>query len=424
MPTVYVCGDDITCARFRQAFIDYDKGRTDLALPRSRLPYVSGPSPIHMNTSGHKKFSSKVSGYKCSVVIFTKEQLNLAHELVLLAGFGYYLPDQLAEIAWPTLLMNSPAFFPSPLYPSQQPLDNAVQSWVPTIIAVYFNDAGPTAADVFKVFDTCFSTSEHSTTFYKDLLGTAAGKEPFCAADETYFSLVSNEIRALVSHDGPTPRNVMSGTEMDSEIGFMEQLAPCWPLLLQHISWVLIGLQHCSFLIGPTKPTSRSVQHFDPIFFQHKNAFFGKWTRIEFLGGLILLLIKSRIPALFVSPPELFAAFRVTCNAHVTSMGIPKSTRSMVGFGAFTNPEMLRCRDAGHRGNKDSGNRKFVRLVHSDHAIFRHDKMMCLDAATPTLFCVRTGSKSGMPSTISFHIMWIFFKLWQQQIKNRQTSER
>ncbi|KAJ7686309.1 hypothetical protein B0H17DRAFT_1181243 [Mycena rosella] len=56
--------DDITWARFRQAFIDYDKSRTDLGLPRSRLPHVSGPSPIRMNTSGHKKVLSKVSGYK------------------------------------------------------------------------------------------------------------------------------------------------------------------------------------------------------------------------------------------------------------------------------------------------------------------------------------------------------------------------
>ncbi|KAJ7667310.1 hypothetical protein B0H17DRAFT_1184203 [Mycena rosella] len=67
MPTVYVCRDDITWARFRQAFIDYDKSRTDLGLPRSRLPHVSGPSPIRMNTSGHKKFLSKVSGYKHGV---------------------------------------------------------------------------------------------------------------------------------------------------------------------------------------------------------------------------------------------------------------------------------------------------------------------------------------------------------------------
>ncbi|KAJ7677154.1 hypothetical protein B0H17DRAFT_1139801 [Mycena rosella] len=83
MPTVYVCRDDITWARFRQAFIDYDKSRTDLVLPRSCLPHVSGPSPIRMNTSGHKKFLSKVSGYKHGVVIFTEDQLNLAHELGL-----------------------------------------------------------------------------------------------------------------------------------------------------------------------------------------------------------------------------------------------------------------------------------------------------------------------------------------------------
>ncbi|KAJ7686310.1 hypothetical protein B0H17DRAFT_1137011 [Mycena rosella] len=102
----------------------------------------------------------------------------------------------------PTLLMNCPAFFPSPLYLSQWALDDAVRSWVPTIIAIYFNDAGPTTADVFKVLDTCFSTSEHPTTFYKDLLGAAAGKELFCATDEAYFSLVSNKIRALVAHDG------------------------------------------------------------------------------------------------------------------------------------------------------------------------------------------------------------------------------
>ncbi|KAJ7661839.1 hypothetical protein B0H17DRAFT_1212089 [Mycena rosella] len=83
VPTVYVCRDDITWARFRQAFIDYEKSRTDLVLPRSRLPHVSGPSPIRMNTSGHKKFLSKVSGYKHGVDIFTEDQLNLAHELGL-----------------------------------------------------------------------------------------------------------------------------------------------------------------------------------------------------------------------------------------------------------------------------------------------------------------------------------------------------
>ncbi|KAJ7680035.1 hypothetical protein B0H17DRAFT_1182162 [Mycena rosella] len=54
MPTVYVCRDDITWARFRQAFIDYDKSRTDLVIKsngHAEHPELGHHIPWHLQTT-------------------------------------------------------------------------------------------------------------------------------------------------------------------------------------------------------------------------------------------------------------------------------------------------------------------------------------------------------------------------------------
>ncbi|KAJ7444404.1 hypothetical protein B0H11DRAFT_1931144 [Mycena galericulata] len=45
MAAVHVCSDDALWRRFHDTIIKYNKNRTDLALPGSPLPYVSGPRP-------------------------------------------------------------------------------------------------------------------------------------------------------------------------------------------------------------------------------------------------------------------------------------------------------------------------------------------------------------------------------------------
>ncbi|KAJ7430192.1 hypothetical protein B0H11DRAFT_2264091 [Mycena galericulata] len=63
MPSVDVCGYEEVWSRFVSAIIDYDKSRMDLALPSSSLPFVSGDSPLRMNTNGHNQYLYHISCY-------------------------------------------------------------------------------------------------------------------------------------------------------------------------------------------------------------------------------------------------------------------------------------------------------------------------------------------------------------------------
>ncbi|KAJ7444374.1 hypothetical protein B0H11DRAFT_2089641, partial [Mycena galericulata] len=91
MAAVHVCSDDALWRRFHYTIIKYDKNRTDLALPGSPLPYVSGPRPFRLNQDGHNKYLSRISCYRRSEVVFDIATLNAAHEN------GLFLPKAIIQ---------------------------------------------------------------------------------------------------------------------------------------------------------------------------------------------------------------------------------------------------------------------------------------------------------------------------------------
>ncbi|KAJ7845732.1 hypothetical protein B0H14DRAFT_2584555 [Mycena olivaceomarginata] len=76
MPARLVCLNNTLFQRLLDVVITYDHSRNDLAL-RGALPYVSGDSPFHMNTSGHDKYLRQVFCFKRQVVKLDADQLRL-----------------------------------------------------------------------------------------------------------------------------------------------------------------------------------------------------------------------------------------------------------------------------------------------------------------------------------------------------------
>ncbi|KAJ7359970.1 hypothetical protein DFH08DRAFT_801726 [Mycena albidolilacea] len=93
MPTFEVCSDAGTWSRFQAALIKYDADRATLARPTKPLPYVSGPRPFHFNTDGHRKCLNRVSAYRRSEVIFTSEDITIAHRLGLFLSNAFIDSD-------------------------------------------------------------------------------------------------------------------------------------------------------------------------------------------------------------------------------------------------------------------------------------------------------------------------------------------
>ncbi|KAJ7801804.1 hypothetical protein B0H14DRAFT_3782432 [Mycena olivaceomarginata] len=76
MPARLVCLNNTLFQRLLNVVIAYDHSRNNLAL-RGALPYVSGDSPFHMNTSGHDKYLRQVFCFKRQVVKLDADQLRL-----------------------------------------------------------------------------------------------------------------------------------------------------------------------------------------------------------------------------------------------------------------------------------------------------------------------------------------------------------
>ncbi|KAJ7432224.1 hypothetical protein B0H11DRAFT_1940841 [Mycena galericulata] len=91
MAAVHVCSNDALWRWFHDTIIKYDKNRTDLALPGSPLPYVSGPRPFRLNQDGHNRYLSRISYYRRSEVLFDIATLNAAHEN------GLFLPNAIIQ---------------------------------------------------------------------------------------------------------------------------------------------------------------------------------------------------------------------------------------------------------------------------------------------------------------------------------------
>ncbi|KAJ7136324.1 hypothetical protein C8R43DRAFT_1132482 [Mycena crocata] len=98
MPTFYVCTDNAIWHRFRQAFIDYDTERMNLALPSAGLPYVSSLRPFRMPLDGHTKYLSKVYVYKRLLVILSADLLARAHALNLFLPNATIMANGSAEL--------------------------------------------------------------------------------------------------------------------------------------------------------------------------------------------------------------------------------------------------------------------------------------------------------------------------------------
>ncbi|KAJ6518451.1 hypothetical protein DFH09DRAFT_1373453 [Mycena vulgaris] len=102
--------------------------------------------------------------------------------------------EELVEIEWPALLMKSPNFFPSPVYPYQQGLADHLVELLPLIIAIYRDPTG-NPPHIFTAIDARFRARGDPDDFYKLILGAAPGDEPFCPADEAYFTQLGTRIR-------------------------------------------------------------------------------------------------------------------------------------------------------------------------------------------------------------------------------------
>jgi hypothetical protein len=92
MPARLVCLNDTLFQRLLDVVIAYDGSRNDLALP-GVLPYVSGDSPLHMNTSGHDKYLRNIFCFKRQVVKFDVDRLRHAHDLNLFQPNAIIQPD-------------------------------------------------------------------------------------------------------------------------------------------------------------------------------------------------------------------------------------------------------------------------------------------------------------------------------------------
>ncbi|KAK6971850.1 hypothetical protein R3P38DRAFT_3140101 [Favolaschia claudopus] len=83
MPACQVCQSNSVWQRFKTVVLEYEATREALALPSSKLPYVSGPRPFRFNSNAHKLYHAFISTYRRSRVRFTKERLEMAHNLGL-----------------------------------------------------------------------------------------------------------------------------------------------------------------------------------------------------------------------------------------------------------------------------------------------------------------------------------------------------
>jgi hypothetical protein len=68
---------------------------------------------------------------------------------------------------------------------------------------MFYRSSSEPPADVFSYIDNRFQKSLNRPRFYKEFLGTAPGREPFCAADEGFFTFLGGKIREIVPFDRP-----------------------------------------------------------------------------------------------------------------------------------------------------------------------------------------------------------------------------
>ncbi|KAJ7774066.1 hypothetical protein B0H16DRAFT_1880520 [Mycena metata] len=117
-----------------------------------------------------------------------------------------YSAAQLARIKWPAHLTASPLFFPSPLFPAQQELFRTLEPLVSTIAALYLEPVDRPGTGVFSHLDTRFTSSDNPSGFYRQLLGTAPGQEPFSGGDEALFTFLCQQVRHLLQMPDTSPR--------------------------------------------------------------------------------------------------------------------------------------------------------------------------------------------------------------------------
>ncbi|KAK7025719.1 hypothetical protein R3P38DRAFT_3193241 [Favolaschia claudopus] len=126
--------------------------------------------------------------------------------------------EQFCRIQWPSHLTNGPSVCPSPLFPHEAGLAEALSACVPEITAI-FCSAKPEHADgasVFTTLDYRFVRSADPERFYRNYLGAGRGYEPFYPADEAFSTTVCDQIQEQVpffSDDGQVlrPRNELRG---------------------------------------------------------------------------------------------------------------------------------------------------------------------------------------------------------------------
>ncbi|KAF8164607.1 hypothetical protein K438DRAFT_2067006 [Mycena galopus ATCC 62051] len=127
------------------------------------------------------------------------------------------MPLSLAHIEWPAHLTNSLTIFPSPLFPHQATLANTLYPWVPRLAAFFCGPQTDHPVDVWSYIDHRFVESNDPHHFCREFLGNVPGEEPFCGADETFFTTLGHQIRVKI-YGSEHPHMPRSGTDVSNWI--------------------------------------------------------------------------------------------------------------------------------------------------------------------------------------------------------------
>ncbi|KAJ7624860.1 hypothetical protein FB45DRAFT_1030980 [Roridomyces roridus] len=116
---------------------------------------------------------------------------------------------ELDAVKYPAQLTTAGRLYPSPLIPSQKELAACLDPLVAQIADIYLHPSTENSTDVFAILDARFTAADDKgkLEFYRELLGAPPGEEPFCPADEAYFSSLCRKLRLALGNQGEMARS-------------------------------------------------------------------------------------------------------------------------------------------------------------------------------------------------------------------------
>ncbi|KAF8168974.1 hypothetical protein K438DRAFT_1983557 [Mycena galopus ATCC 62051] len=96
-------------------------------------------------------------------------------------------------------------------------LANTLYPWVPRLAAFFCGLQTDHPVDVWSYIDRRFVDSDDLHHFYREFLGNVPGQEPFCGADEAFFTTLGHQIRVEI-YGLEHPHMPRSGTDVSNWI--------------------------------------------------------------------------------------------------------------------------------------------------------------------------------------------------------------